>query len=103
YLGEYYLNAGSNVASGSVVISNLRGSTNGSIVVADAIRFGNGMGSIDRGGGVSGYPREDESCRYWIQSNLGQGQSTSLYETSGTDEQDSWSAPPRMSAEMTET
>jgi hypothetical protein len=103
YLGEYYFNAGSNAASGSVVISNLRGSTNGSIVVADAIRFGNGMGSIDRGGGVSGYPREDESCRYWIQSNLGQGQSTSLYETSGTDEQDSWSAPPRMSVEMTET
>src|ERR1039457_2389933 len=61
YLGEYYFNAGSNVASGSVVISNLRGSTNGTIVVADAIRFGNGMGSIDRGGGVSGYPREDES------------------------------------------
>ena len=103
YLGECYFNAGSNTANGSVVISNLRGSTNGSVVIADAIRFGNGMGSIDRGGGVSGYPREDESCRYWIQSNLGQGQSTSLYDTSGTDEQDSWSAPPRMSVEMTET
>ena len=103
YLGEYYFNAGSNSASGSVVISNLRGSTNGSVVIADAIRFGNGMGSIDRGGGVSGYPREEESCRYWIQSNLGQGQSTSLYNTSGNDENDSWSAPPRMSVEMTET
>jgi hypothetical protein len=103
YLGEYYFNAGSNSASGSVVISNLRGSTNGTYVIADAIRFGNGMGSVDRGGGVSGYPREDESCRYWIQSNLGQGQSMSLYDTSGTDEQDSWSAPPRMSVEMTET
>ena len=103
YLGEYYFNAGSNSASGSVVISNLRGTTNGSVVIADAIRFGNGMGSIDRGGGVSGYPREEESCRYWIQANLGQGQSTSLYDTSGNDEQDSWSAPPRMSVEMTET
>ncbi len=100
YLGEYYFNAGSNSAGGSVVISNLRSTTNGSVVIADAIRFGNGMGSIDRGTGVSGYPREDESCRYWIQSNLGQGQSTSLYETSGNDEQDSWSAPPRMSVEM---
>jgi hypothetical protein len=49
---------------------------------------------------VSGYPREDESCRYWIQYNLAQGQSTNLYETSGNDEQDSWSAPPRMSVEM---
>lgn len=103
YLGEYYFNAGSNAANGSVIISNLRGTTNGSVVIADAIRFGNGMGSVDRGGGVSGYPREDESCRYWIQANLGQGQSTSLYDTSGTDEQDSWSAPPRMSVEMTET
>jgi Fibronectin type III domain len=100
YLGEYYFNAGSNSAAGSVIISNLRGSTNGSVVIADAIRFGNGMGSVDRGGGVSGYPREDESCRYWIQYNLGQGQSTSLYETGGNDEQDSWSAPPRMSVEM---
>jgi hypothetical protein len=100
YLGEYYFNAGANPANGSVVISNLRGSTNGSVVIADAIRFGNGMGSVDRGGGVSGYPREEESCRYWIQASLGQGQSTNLYDTSGNDEQDSWSAPPRMSAEM---
>jgi hypothetical protein len=104
YLGEYYFNAGSNSASGSVTISNQRGSTNGSVVVADAIRFGNGMGSVARGtNGISGYPREEESCRYWIQASLGQGQSTSLYNTSGTDEEDSWSAPPRMSVEMTET
>ena len=100
YLGEYYFNAGSNALNGSVVISNLRGTATGTYAFADAIRFGNGMGSIDRGGGVSGYPREEESCRYWIQANLGQGQSTSLYETSGNDEQDSWSAPGRMSAEM---
>jgi hypothetical protein len=104
YLGEYYFNAGSNAADGSVVISNLRGSTNGSVVVADAIRFGNGMGSIDRGGGVSGYPREEESCRYWVQYNLGQGQSTSIYNIPGdTDEQESWHVPPRMSIEMTRT
>lgn len=100
YLGEYYFNAGSNSASGSVVISNLRGPATGTYVFADGIRFGNGMGSVDRGGSVSGYPREEESCRYWIQANLGQGQSATLYESSGTDEQDSWSAPPKMSAEM---
>jgi hypothetical protein len=100
YLGEYYFNAGSNAAVGSVVISNLRSTTNGTVVIADAIRFGNGMGSVDQGGGVSGYPREEESCRYWIKANLGQGQSTSLYESSGNDEQDSWSAPGKMSAEM---
>ncbi|MFO1487756.1 MAG: fibronectin type III domain-containing protein [Verrucomicrobiota bacterium] len=101
YLGEYYFNAGSNAASGSVVISNLRDTATGSVVIADAIRFGNGMGSVDRGTGVSGYPREEESCRYWIQANLGQGQATSLYDTtSPRDETDSWSAPGRMSAEM---
>ena len=103
YLGEYYFDAGSNAASGSVVISNLRGSTNGSVVIADAIRFGNGMGSVNQGGGVSGYPREEESCRYWIQSNFGQGQSASIYNASDSDEHDSWHAPPRMSVEMTET
>jgi hypothetical protein len=100
YLGEYHFNAGSNSALASVVISNLRGSAQGSVVIADAIRFGNGMGSVDQGGGVSGYPREDESMRYWIKANLGQGQSTTLYEGLGDDESDSWSAPPKMSAEM---
>ncbi|HXI70814.1 MAG TPA: fibronectin type III domain-containing protein [Verrucomicrobiae bacterium] len=103
YLGEYYFNAGSNSANGAVVISNLRSTTNGSVVIADAIRFGNGMGSINRGGGVSGYPREDESCRYWIQAGIGQGQSSLLYDDSDTDEHDSWHTPPLMSYEMTKT
>jgi hypothetical protein len=100
YLGEYYFNAGSNSANGAVVISNLRDSAQGTVVIADAIRFGNGMGTVDRGGGVSSYPREDESMRYWIQHNLAQGQSTTLYDGGGDDEQDSWSAPPKMSAHM---
>jgi hypothetical protein len=100
YLGEYYFNAGTNAASGSVIISNLRGTATGSVVIADAIRFGNGMGSINRGGGVSSYPREDESCRYWVQNSVGQGQSSTLYDGGGNDESDSWSAPPKMSAEM---
>ena len=100
YLGEYYFNAGSNSLNGAVVVSNLRGTATGTVVIADAIRFGNGMGSVDQGGGVSGYPREEESCRYWIKANLGQGQSTNLYESSGNDEQDSWSCPGKMSAEM---
>lgn len=100
YLGEYYFNAGSDPVVGSVVISNLRGTPPGTVVIADAIRFGNGMGTVDRGGGVSDYPREEESMRYWVQANLAQGQLTTLYDGTGTDEQDSWSAPPKMSAEM---
>ncbi len=100
YLGEYYFNAGSNSASGAVVISNLRGSATGTTVIADAIRFGNGMGTVNFGGGVSDYPREEESMRYWIQHNIGQGQTNTLYDGTGDDESDSWSAPPKMSAEM---
>lgn len=100
YLGEYHFNAGSNPASGAVIISNLRGTPQGSVVIADAIRFGNGMGNVNQGGGVSGYPRQDENMRYWIKASLGQGQSAALYEGSGTDEQDSWSAPGKVTAEM---
>ncbi len=100
YLGQYHFNAGADAATGSVVISNLRSTAQGSVVIADAIRFGNGMGDINQGKGVSGYPREDESSRYWVQASLGIGQPATLYETSGDDEADSWSAPPRLSAEM---
>ncbi len=100
YLGEYWFNAGANSAVGSVVVSNLRGSAAGTYTFADAIRFGNGMGSVKRGNVISGYPREEESCRYWIQANLGQGQDASLYDNSTGDQNDSWQAPPRMSAEM---
>ena len=81
YLGTYYFNAGSDSTSGAVIISNLQPSpTVGSVVIADAIRFGNGMGSVDRGFGVSSYPREDECSRYWVQTSLGQGQSATLYD-----------------------
>jgi hypothetical protein len=100
YLGEYHFNSGSNSLLGAVVVSNLRGSAAGTYTFADAIRFGNGMGSVDRGTGVSSYPREEENCRYWIQANLGQGQSSTLYDSAGADENDSWSAPPKYSAEM---
>lgn len=101
YLGTYYFNAGSNAAVGSVVISNLRATTNGSVVIADAIRFGNGMGDVDRGTGVSAYPREEEASRYWVQRALGQGQSSSIYDVSGLDDQDdNVGTPPRMAAEM---
>ncbi len=100
YLGEYYFDAGFNPAKGAVIISNLRDTADGVYAFADAIRFGNGMGMTDTGGGGSGYPQEDESCRYWIKKSLGQGQSSTLYDGTGNDESDSWSAPSKMSAEM---
>ncbi len=70
------------------------------MVIADAIRFGNGMGDINRGGGVSDYPREEENCRYWVQAGLGVGMPTSIYDSGSDDQRDSWSTPPQISAEM---
>ncbi len=107
YLGTYYFNAGSNPAGGSVIISNLEPAPRtGSVVIADAIRFGNGRGDVvpvrtDGGTAtISGYPREEEAARYWVQRMLGVGQSASLYETSGSDSSDNVGTPPRMAREM---
>lgn len=101
YLGTYYFNAGANAQRGAVVISNLEPAPSfGSVVIADAIRFGNGMGDVNRGFGVSTYPREEECSRYWIQRSLGQGQSSSIYDSSSDDASDNVGAPPRMAREM---
>ncbi len=100
WLGTYYFEAGT---AGSVNISNhAPGENPGSnVVIADAIRFGNGMGSINRGSGVSGFPRELEASRYWIQAMVGQGMSAGLYDLSGyNDNSDNVGAPVRMAAEM---
>jgi len=96
YLGTYYFNAGANAARGSVVISNLGEGPNviPAAIIADAIRFGNGMGDVDDGGGISRYPREEEGSRYWIQRSLGQGQDSRIYSNGNV------TAPPRMAAEM---
>lgn len=109
YLGTYYFNAGSNAASGAVVISNLQPSPNvGSVIIADAIRFGNGMGNFDRGFGKSTYPCEEECSRYWVQRSLGQGQAATLYDpdlpgVTTDDIDDNVGAPPRMAREMNST
>lgn len=110
YLGTYYFNAGSNAATGSVVISNLNppGISEVHVVIADAIRFGNGMGDVNNGGGVSGYSRREESTVYWIQNGWGNGD-TSAYPraadvwnnaNTADDENASWSAPPEMAQVM---
>lgn len=98
YLGTYYFNAGS---SGYVEISNAGTNTGSSIVVADTIRFGNGMGSIDRGLGTSGQTRSDESAIYWIEEQRGQGVDDSVFRgTVDTDDNDNVGAPPRWAAWM---
>jgi hypothetical protein len=85
YLGTYYFEAGT---SGSVEISN-RSSEAGKVVIADMLRFGNGMGDTNRGGGVSGRPREDELSLYWIEWQVNHTQGISFDPTISTLDTDS--------------
>jgi hypothetical protein len=75
YLGTYHFDVGT---AGYVDISN-RSNDADSVVIADMIRFGNGMGA-------SGLPIEDEASLYWIQRMAAppyaQGISSSEYGTS---------------------
>lgn len=75
YLGTFEFEKGS---EGYVTLSNVApdgyGHVRGSIVTADAVRFGGGMGNIARKGSrsdeeavVSGLPRSAEGARYWLQ------------------------------------
>ena len=90
YLGTYHFEEGN---SATVVISN--NSTTDGVVIADMIRFGNGVGDIDRGAGVSGKARQDEAGLYWIERHLGQGIPTSEYRSSTDDGSATVSAPTR--------
>lgn len=82
YLGTYHFDSGSSPSDGSVQISN-KSSGGGSVVIADSIRFGNGMGDLPWGangigtGNVSGYPREDEDSLVWLWRGVGQSSSFS--------------------------
>lgn len=71
YIGSYTFRAGE---AGYVEVTNqVRDAeqvAHGGVVIADAIRFGNGMGDVNRGGGISGYPREEEASRYWVERAL---------------------------------
>ncbi len=98
YLGTYYFDEG---RGGYVDISN-RSESADSVVVADMIRFGNGMGDIDRGGGVSGFSREDEAGLYWVMwhVNHAQGIAESDYRVTDIDRQATISLSPRYAAFM---
>ncbi|WP_442481891.1 golvesin C-terminal-like domain-containing protein [Aeoliella sp. SH292] len=98
YLGTYYFEAGT---EGYVEISN-KSSQAGSAVIADMIRFGNGMGDMDRGGGVSGRTREDEMALYWTQwhATRSQGIPSNSYRISTDDFESRVSAAPLYAAYM---
>lgn len=98
YLGTYYFQAGN---AGYVDISN-RSAATGGVVIADMIRFGNGMGDIDRGGGVSGLAREDEAGLYWVKWHVdhSQGIAEGEYRTSTDDGTATVALSPRFSEFM---
>jgi len=66
YLGTFIFDKGSNPETGKVVLTNLSIKT-GSILTADAVRFGGGMGNISRNGKISQRARYLEAARYNMQ------------------------------------
>ena len=101
WLGSFYFSAGD---SGYVDISNQVDDPYEAnvrhVVVADAIRFGNGAGDIPRPAGRSGYVREDEGDCYWIERSLGPTADSRLFTSSVSDGNATIAAPPRTAAYM---
>lgn len=64
YLGTFDFDQGDNIYN-CVMLTNQ--SRSRGVVTADAVRFGGGMGNIQRGGVISGYPRTLEGARYSAQ------------------------------------
>ena len=64
YLGTFDFDKGSD-KNNRVIVSNL--SEQDGYVTTDAVRFGGGMGNIQRGGTTSNYPRALEGARYSAQ------------------------------------
>lgn len=65
YLGKFHFKEGRKNDQG-VTLSNIS-KEQGKIVSADAVRFGGGMGIIERNGQTSGRPKFMEGARYWLQ------------------------------------
>ncbi len=97
-LGEFPFQAGLDPERGSVTLI-ADPSAGGSYVMADAVRFGGGMGIISRGG-VSGRPRWEEEARYHAQLL---GAPTTVYDTSSGDNSDDVTTRSRWAAWENET
>ncbi len=94
WLGTYHFEAGT---SGYVKITNqVESGETGNAVIADAIRFGNGLGDEDFGEGVSGFTRGEEASRYWAMENQ---MPASVYDLSGfPHDSDNVGTPPKFAA-----
>lgn len=101
WLGDYYLESG---GINYVEITNEAPDTG--VVIADAIRWGGGIGDIVRPGPgtISGFPRDEEAQRYWAESEWGNnavGFPSSLYDLVGVpDSGDNVGTGARIAREM---
>jgi hypothetical protein len=66
YLGTFRFVEGTNAATGEVVLTN-KSTQSSRYITADAVRFGGGMGVIERGGATSSRPKFTEGARYYLQ------------------------------------
>lgn len=66
YLGTFYFEEGLNPQKGRVALSNKSGFRRATLT-GDAVRFGGGMGNIEREGMTSLRPRYQEGARYYLQ------------------------------------
>ena len=73
-LGRFYFRAGMSSENASVTLSGESG-----IIIADAVRFGGGMGLIKRGTSTSGKPRWEESATHNVQFMGGPSETTYHY------------------------
>lgn len=65
-LGTFHFRAGRRTEVGSVLVTNAS-AIPGQVVSADGVKFGGGMGIVERGGTTSGRPRFMEGARYHLQ------------------------------------
>ncbi len=93
-LGNWYFEAGAPASESKVVLTNNSSDGTASNVSADAVRWGGGMGDMERHNhGISGRPRWEEEAVNYLQFN-GFGYSGSLY-TGNDDEAGGWSDRPQ--------
>ena len=81
-LGKFYFKKGLSKEYGSVEINKDDNSSAGSVIIADAVKFGGGMGILSRAGMVSAKPRWEEAAKVNIQFL---GAPESVYQISTSD------------------
>ena len=94
-LGSFYFEEGLSATKGSVELNIDDNSSADSIIIADAVKFGGGMGILSRSGLVSEKPRWEEAAKVNIQFL---GAPESVYQTSTADNTSDVSARSRWAA-----